>query len=175
MKPKYLLLLPVLAILACKKDPPTPEKPPVTWGTVSAEKNGVAWVASPTASLHTKFPNLLNIGFLIFDPFGFQTEDCGIVKVPAVPGTYALHETSIQENDSLVGANFFYVDYDLILGYYNVLEADSSSFITISSYDPKTGEVKGSFDILFSVAQRPFPAAPDTLRLRKGVFHTKIL
>lgn len=169
------LSLCLIIIAACQKSPSVPEAPVVYWGTVGVNKNGVAWAASSSVSIHTKFENKLNISFIQFDKYGFKREKCGIFKIPAFAGTYPLHNTSIQVDDSLVGANFFYNDDDFLLGYYNVLEADSSSFVTIASYDTITKEVKGSFDIIFKVGQRPFPGAPDTIHMENGVFHTKVL
>ena len=176
MKSKYLALLFFgVAFFACQKEPGTPTEEPVTyWGTVSVNKNGNPWTVSPSVSIHTKFENKLNLSFIEFDEYGFKKEKCGIFKVPAQPGTYSLHNTSIQVDDSLVGSSFIFRDDDVQLGYYDVLEADSSSFVTITSYDSTTKEVKGSFDIIFKVAQSPFPGAPDTIRLQNGVFHTKI-
>ena len=82
--------------------------------------------------------------------------------------------TDSQVNDSLVGASFSYWEADLALGYYTVLESDSSSFVTLTSYDPVTKELRGTFDITFIVAHRPYAGAPDTLRVRNGVFHTRV-
>ncbi|MBK8923611.1 MAG: hypothetical protein IPM81_19315 [Saprospirales bacterium] len=86
-----------------------------------------------------------------------------------------MNNTFIQTDDGLVGSHYFFNDDDFLLGYYDVLEADSSSFMTILSYDTVTREVKGTFEATYIVKQRPYPGAPDTIRLRNGVFHTKVL
>lgn len=160
---------------SCKKEITPPEEPSVYWGTVHVDKNGVPWIVSPAVSIHTKFKNTINLTFTEFDQYGFKKEKSGMFKVPAHPGTYSLHKTSIQVDDGLVGSNFFFNDDDFLLGYYDVLEADSSSFLTITSYDTVTKEMKGKFEVIFKVTQRPYPGAPDTIRLQNGVFHTKVL
>lgn len=174
MKLKYLFAL-IVYFFSCKEEIPPAEEAHVYWGTINVEKNGTTWVASPSVSIHSKLRDRLNLSFTSFDMYGFKNEKCSIFKVPSYPGTYVLQNTSIQENDSLIGSNYFFVDYDLILGYYNVLEADSSNFVTVLSYDTLSKEVKGTFDITFIVAQRPYAGAPDTIRLHNGVFHTKVL
>jgi hypothetical protein len=67
------------------------------------------------------------------------------------------------------------LDHDVIYGQYRILESDSSSFVTLISFDSITGEVRGTFDLTFLVEHRPFPGAPDTLRLRNGQFYTRLV
>lgn len=177
MKIRYLLpLFIAIVYIACKKGVQAPpEDTNIYWGVISVNKNGTPWIALPSVRMHTRFENKLNFSFTHFDENGFKRERCGVFKVPAQPGTYSLHNTSIQVDDSLVGSTLFYTDDDLLLGYYDVLEADSSSFVTITSFDSITKEVRGNFEIIYKVSKYPFPGAPDTIRMQNGIFYTKIL
>lgn len=98
-----------------------------------------------------------------------------IVKIPFIPGTYQVYNTLIQTNDSIAGALFGYIDYDEFKGNYTILESDSSSFVTLESYDTITKEIKGRFDLTFIKDIKPYPEASDTIRFRDGYFHTKII
>ncbi len=171
----YFIAILLLLAVSCKKGSEIPEEQNPYWGTVTVDKNGVPWTALPSVSISPKFKDKLNFNFTQVDELGFKREKCGIIKVPAQEGAYPLSNTSIQVDDGLVGSNYFFNDYDLLLGYYDVLEADSSSFVTITSYDTLTREVKGAFEATFIVRQRPYSGAPDTIRLRNGIFHTKVL
>jgi hypothetical protein len=63
----------------------------------------------------------------------------------------------------------------VLTGDYGIIEADSSSFVMIDSYDTVSREIKGWFDLLFTAIHKPSSDAPDTIRITKGVFHGKVL
>ncbi len=173
---KYTLfsLIGIALLISCKKDPAPVKEPSKFWGEASATVNGEAWAAQPTAFVNLIYGNNWSIVTALFDQSGILRESLELTKVPFTPGTYPIVNSDPQINDSLVGADFTYWEDDLALGLYTVLESDSSSFVTVDSYDSTTRELRGKFDITFIVAHRPYPGALDTLRVRNGVFHTKV-
>ncbi len=173
---KYMMFLigAISLFFSCKKDPAPVEEPSEYWGIALATINGKAWAAWPTARLNLIYKNNWLIEIDSYDQFNILREGLTLRKIPFLPGTYPIVNSDSQVNDSLVGADFSYWEGDLGLGLYTVLESDSSSFVTLASYDPVTKELRGIFDITFIVAHRPYAGAPDTLRVRNGVFHTRV-
>jgi hypothetical protein len=166
----------VIALLvSCSKEPQNTQPEGPWWGEATAEKNGMLWKAKPYAFVNINHGNGLNVLIDSLDRDNLKREELAFYKVPFTPGTYPVVNTPPQVNDSLVGANFYYVEVDILYGVYKILEADSSSFITLTSYDTVSKEVKGTFDVTFIKEIKPYPSAPDTIRLRNGKFHTKVI
>jgi len=176
MKIYYLIILSALLIISCKKGEKIPIEPSPYWGEISAKKDGITWTASPYAILNINLNtgNHIDMSFDSITQGGILRESCGLYKVPLIKGTYPVVNTLISKKDSLVGGNFFYTEADILYGSYDILESDSSSFVTLLSYDSITKEVKGEFDLTFIVKYKPYKEAPDTIRLRNGTFHTRI-
>lgn len=69
-------------------------------------------------------------------------------------------------------------DGDVGCDKYNVYEPDSlQNYITITSFNSQTKEIKGTFQATYLIDQsRPKcrTTAPDTIRIRNGEFYTKI-
>ncbi len=74
-------------------------------------------------------------------------------------------------------------DGDVICDVYNVYEPDSlQNYITITSYNSQTNEIKGRFQVTYLIdssrvanrGRKCRPTAPDTIRIRNGEFLTKI-
>ena len=174
MKHFLFLMLWATIFFSCKKDPVPVVEPSPYWGESSATINGKAWAAWPSAWVNLIHKNNWFIVIDSFDRFNILRQGLTLKKVPFTPGIYPVVNAAPQLNDSLVGADFTYWEADLALGYYTVLESDSSSFVTLESYDPTTKELRGTFDLTFIVSHRPYTGAPDTLRVRNGRFHTKV-
>ena len=176
MKISYSIVLFILCFAFCKKDPGLPDISSPYWGEAFSEKNGNTWIASPYAKININLKNgVINLSIDSVDQYGILREKCSIYKVPPIPGKYPVANTFISTKDSLVGANFFYSEADVLYGVYNILDSDSSSFVTVISYDTLSKEIRGSFDLTFIVGRQPYMGAPDTIRLRKGSFHTKVI
>ena len=106
---------------------------------------------------------------------GIRIESIEIHKIPFSSGTYPIVNTIPQDDDGLVGAGFWHVDQDVIYSSYKILESDSSSFVTLTSYDTISQEIRGHFDLTFIKDQaNPEFDFPDTIRFRNGAFHTKV-
>lgn len=165
----------LLTLFSCQKksEPPIDDSP--YWGFATALKNGQPWHAEPYAFVNINHGNGLNVGITVLDNHGLRREKIELSKVPFAPATSPVINTPPQIDDDKVGAVFLYLDEDVILGYYEILEADSSSFVTLISYDTLSKEVRGTFDLTFIAVHKPTPDAPDTLRLRDGVFHTRVI
>lgn len=175
MKTLCKLLLLLFFITSCKKEPKISPPNDPHWGEAMAGKNGILWTATPYAAANRNVGYGLDILIDSLDEYHLLRERLSFYKVPIIPGTYLVSNTLPQTNDSLVGSALFYVDVDILYGVYDILEADSSSFITLISYDTVTKEIKGTFDVTFIASIKPYPGAPDTLRLRNGTFHTKVI
>ena len=171
---KYLYLLIITFCISCKKNKET-TSPPDFEGTVTAELNGEYWEAnSVVALLNFATDEGINMRFRVFD--GNFYEKLTFIKVPFVVGTYPLENANSQEVDGKVGGFYSFNDYDVVLAFYKIVEADSSSYITLESYDEATQEVRGTFDATLFLKSHYDTANeyPDTLRFKNGVFHAKI-
>lgn len=168
-------MLAIAMLASCGKEPKEPQQNGPYWGEVTAEKNGLPWKAQAYAFVNINHGNGLNFVIDSLDRSGLKREELAFYKVPVTPNVSPVLNTAPQTNDSLVGGNFYYVEVDILYGVYKILEADSSSFITLTSYDSVSREVKGTFDVTFIKEIKPYPSAPDTIRLRNGKFHTKVI
>ncbi|MDP1813484.1 MAG: hypothetical protein Q8K92_03465 [Leadbetterella sp.] len=172
---KYILaLIPILALIfsGCDKtDPPVDNSP--YWGTCSAIVNGENWEGDPVAGVNINHGNGVDLIIDSLDKYGIKRSVLGIMKVPLKIGTYPIVVTTPQVNDGKVGAINAPLEDDIVLGYYKVLELDSSSYITLTSYDSVSNEISGIFDITF-LKEQGGSLYPDTLRFRDGQFHTKV-
>lgn len=167
-------LLTILLCISCKKEP-DPVVPPPFWGEASATVDGRFWVAHPTAVVNINHGHGWNIEIDSFNKFGILLQSLSIFKLPFTPGTYPIVITQPQTDDFKVGGDFFYLTSDQADGYYTVLESDSSSFVTMQSYDSITKELRGTFEVtLIAQHKPPYGNPPDTLRVRGGIFHTRV-
>ena len=175
MKHILFLIIATILLFSCKKDPTPIVEPSPYWGESSATINGVPWAAQPTAFVNLIYGNNWHIIMNYFDQNNILREGLNLIKVPFKVGTYPVVNGDAQLNDSLLGADFTYWIDDQTDGYYTVLESDSSSFVSLTSYDTTTKELRGTFTITFiAVHKPPYPGATDTLRVRNGVFHTRV-
>jgi len=68
-------------------------------------------------------------------------------------------------------------DGDVLCHTYGVLESDSlNNWVKITKYDEKTKELSGEFSVTYIKTRECATLSyPDTIRIRNGVFHTKIM
>lgn len=164
----HVFCLFLLFFASCKK-PVDPIDPFEYSGEASAFKNGVIWTGSTYGSISN------NSIWVTIDSIPYiGVEALTIAKIPLTPGTYPVYY-SLEPNDSLVTALFSYVNYDDYWEDYIILEADSSSFMTLESYDTITREVNGKFDLTFIKKHGSNSDYPDTIRFREGIFNTKLI
>ena len=173
----FFLFLGFITLFACKKETiQTIVEPSPYWGTITALQNESPWSAELFAAENNIFENGLEIVSDQLNEGNIRKESLGFTKIPFSPGTYPVVNTGPRDDDGLVGAGFWHVDYDVIHSSYKILESDSSSFVTLTSYDTISQEIRGHFDLTFIKDQaNPEFDFPDTIRFRNGVFHTKIL
>jgi len=165
-------------MFSCKKEEQGTLGSAEYFGVVSANQNEVDWESSePYAYENFANGTGISLSFPVYDNFERLRETLTFSKIPFSPGTYRLEDANLQEDDGKVGSFFSFDDVDLVLAYYVVLESDSSSFITLESFDEETQEVRGTFDVTF-IKRNHYDTTqefPDTLRFRDGVFHTKLV
>ena len=165
----------VFTVFSCQKEEVVePSKPDGYWGQGEALMNGNSWSVDAYATININHGN----GFELFMDSLVSNfliaQGLSISKIPYVPGTYPVVDTRPSTDDGKVGGFFCYTEHDAILSCYDILESDSSSFVTLESYDASTHEVKGTFDLTF-YHETTQVGYPDTIRFRNGVFHTRIL
>lgn len=175
MKTLCISTMLLILLASCEKEPQPPQQEGPWWGEAAAEKNGIQWEGSPYAVVSKNFPDRLTIFLDSLDKNSLRREQLSFYRVPLIGGTYPVLDAPPQVEDSLVRSTLYYVEVDVLYGVYKILEADSSSFITITSYDSVSKEVKGTFDVTFITEIKPYASAPDTIRMRNGTFHTKVI
>lgn len=73
-------------------------------------------------------------------------------------------------------------DGDVLCDFYKIYEPDSlQNYITISTYNPQTEEIRGTFQATYLIDSARIrtigkcrPTASDTIRIRNGQFYTKL-
>lgn len=101
-----------------------------------------------------------------------------LIYVPKSRGRYGVgvsrNDCSNKEAISVVGSTL--IDYDMLGSTYKALQSDDS-YLEIISYDEKTGEIKGNFQVTLVVDNKVdhsnFFGFPDTLHCVGTAFHTK--
>ncbi len=68
-------------------------------------------------------------------------------------------------------------DGDVLCHTYDVLEVDSlNNWVKITKYNPQTKDISGEFSVTYIKTRECATFSyPDTIRIRNGVFHTKII
>ncbi|MDX1913760.1 MAG: hypothetical protein SFV22_19850 [Saprospiraceae bacterium] len=165
-----------LLLSSCDKTYPLPTIEELGyWGSASAIRNNMSWTGAPiSVAIDNDYQGKgFQISIDSLDKYGIPQESLTFSKVPFQPGKSYLFDTYQQTDDGLVGAHYFILDDDVLIGSYKVVE-DSTSFITLTSYDSTSRELKGIFEATFVVEHRPDPTYPDTIRFRNGHFHTRL-
>jgi hypothetical protein len=176
MKNIFFAILVAIGLASCDKTPESYPLPSYYWGNASALLNGQNWIGHPFAGVHINNIKGFSININVLDGSNiYKLEELNFAQIPFVPGKYALHNPVPGVNDDLTRGAYFILDDDVTLGNYIVLESDSSSFITLMSYDSLAKEVKGTFDVTFIVDHKARPDSPDTIRFKNGQFHTKFV
>lgn len=172
-----LLFLSLFIFSKCKK-----EKDEVKnnyFGYAKAQINGQPFEGKARGGFLYKNPDSLMLNFERWEGLILK-EEIGFIKA-AKSGRQKVYKqdyTQITQTKltSLYGT--FSDDGDVICDHYNVFEADSiTNHLTITSYNEATKEVAGTFDVTYIIdaaRQKCNPSAPDTIRIRKGEFKTKI-
>jgi hypothetical protein len=163
------------------------------WGTFSANINGTPWenfhpggyevIEGNKNSFSSGLPcsTSYSLGFGLVNEDKFKRFVLSIDKIPLQPGIYEIiNRISYHCDDADPAYGEFMTitaDGDVLEDEYNVVETEDN-FLRIDSYDSRTKEIKGSFEVTFVIQYRS-PASesplPDTLRFTDAVFHTKIL
>jgi hypothetical protein len=164
MKGKYIYLsIFYLFFLSCKvKEEPKLDQ--LYWGEAFAYLNDELWEPKPVAY------NLNDTAFTV--EFVSYTNEMR---------SASLGIKSLSANRSIINKEYFgkissYVllDHDAILCFYKP-NCKIFNRVKITAFNEMTREVKGTFEASFSRGCANHGTLPDTLRITKGVFHTRIV
>ena len=178
---KNLLLLSILAfsIQSCEEEQSI--IPDVYWGEVSATKNGQPWSGLIYAQPNEPYGYGFSISIDVYNKQEFLRESLHIAKIPYEFGRNRIDTLGIRVDTLLTAASYATLvnDGDILGDLFKVYEGETESFISITSYNEKTGEVSGDFEVIFVfgegvVGTKSDPTAPDTVRFANGKFRTKI-
>lgn len=162
--------LAVLFLFACNKD-----EGRNYWGEISVLKNGEPWSGKIVALQNTFSNPKIDIYIRTFDKDDIPLDELGFVKVPKQVGRYKLSLTSSQPpDDSLVGAKYFHGYDDELYDIYHIPENDSTSYLEITEFNKRKGEIRGKFNVTLHRTLAGSWNGPDTLVFTNGVFHTRI-
>lgn len=175
MEKVVFFLFIVFSCFACKRneDGPKPTLPPNYWGEAAAQKNGLLWAADPVCWVDIIDSNTVNIELDSFVDAFFLKESLTFHEIPRAAGSYDVFRL-IGGYDGKSDASLYYFEGDVTLGSYHLIEYDTSNRLVIDSFDDLSKEIKGTFNLTFLVDQRPYPAAPDTIRFINGKFHGRL-
>jgi hypothetical protein len=170
----YITLLPAL-LLGCQKT--QEEKPSQNAGLIKGDGgaviNGAPWSADAIASLSRKDSNRVGIGLRVENEYGIVLNILSFSDIPLTEGKNVLIK-NFAGFDSIPDVTFGFIEADLILKSYFLVEEDTLSYISLDSYDETTREISGQFSVKMSHFQAPTAAYPDTLYIRNGWYATTI-
>lgn len=182
--------------LSCKKETPIRQRP--HWGEVSAMVNGESWsnfmkyesaqetwpikIYGYEGSDRSDHPcNLSTFSIMMhkLNPSGFDREWLVFAKIPARKGIYIPEgKPGSCDIDTLPSASYgtSQDDGDALKDVYELVQSENNH-ITITSFDPVSEEIKGSYQLTFVIQSKSAwpPDYPDTVRFSRGEFHTKII
>lgn len=168
---------------------PLPHLP--NWGYLTADINGADWsrtyknayqvthgIVSYTDEPQGVFFGLISIlhsesgldrQHLLFQKIPFATMGNRFRVTSCLPGTDSQMNSDAQ-------ATLHTCEGDVSLNNYYTVNSEDN-YIQIDSYNKKTQEIEGTFQLTFAVQDHRSPndPLPDTVRFRNGRFHTKII
>lgn len=163
----------MLLVASCQKSKDEPVDPEPSWirGTANWTENGEVLPFQARSLALRLDKNIENGTFpltlTVRNQYGITLQSLGFIDIPLAVGKYPLAK-DFTPYDGVTGAAFGYMEADLILKAYFVIEQDSTNFISVDSYNPETGEISGKFSVTMSHFQASTPAYPDTLYIRDG-------
>lgn len=170
---------------------PLPRLP--NWGYLTADMNGSDWSRTyknayqvthgVVSYLDEPQGVFYGISSMLYTAEGYNRQHLAFENIPFLPqiGRHKLASCISYEgcksNDKPKVALFELLSDGDVAGdsYYTVDSEDN--YIQIDSYNAKTEEIKGSFQLTLVGAGNPRSSSvlPDTLRFRNGRFHTRII
>ena len=170
---QIIFLLFVTFICACQK--PSEPMVPEYDGKITAQKNGETWTAEAYAVQKNSMSSSMAIFFRKNNEKTGIEDKCVISNIPFSQGIYEVGPNLNNDNtDTSIYGKFYFKDYDIVIGSYNILGGNPNS-LTLESYDAVSKEFRGSLDLIFIVDQKSEATLPDTIRISKGVFHGKLI
>ena len=170
---------------------PLPRLP--NWGYLTAEMNGEDWsktyknayqvthgIVSYADEPQGVFYGLITI---LHNEAGARRQELIFQNIPFFPKT-GRHKlvscnpyVGCESSDKPIVALFELLSDGDVSGDLFYTADSEDNYIQIDSYNEKTNEIKGSFQITLANARTPRSsnALPDTLRFRNGRFHTRII
>lgn len=186
----------IIALLAgCKLidaviDNPGPLPRLPNWGYLTADMNGADWsqtyknayqITHGIVGYADEPQGVFALKSILHTPDGAERQELLFQKIPfdamAVRHRVisCLPSADCQRNED-VQAVLHTCNSDVSLNSYYTVDSEDN-YIQIDSYNAKTQEIAGTFQLTFAVRKNRSPgdALPDTLRFRNGRFHTRII
>lgn len=170
---------------------PLPRLP--NWGCLTADMNGSDWsksyknayqvthgIVSYTDESQGSFFALKSV---LHTSEGYDRQNLIFQKIPFSPLPGRLNVASCtprapceSSDKPQVALYELLSDGDVAGDFFYTVDSEDN-YIQIDSYNPKTQEIKGSFQLTLANARIPRSSnvLPDTLRFRNGRFHTRII
>jgi hypothetical protein len=172
----------IFTFAKCKKDPPEEQY----FGYAKAHINGtIVNFNKVRGNLLYNLEDSVSLNFEKWDGLVLK-ESISIQKIyKNTNNSQRIYKYSYSNNRIEKLSSAYYTlrdDGDVLCDVYNVYEPDSiQNFITITSFNTQTKEIRGTFQATYLIDSSRViaigkcrPTAPDTIRIRNGEFYTKI-
>ena len=183
---KLILLILVVSIFSCKKDPlPPPEGTEEDlslypgnqddgWG--EGLKNNETWGCSVQSLFHTDDPTRIGVFFNTYNKDGFLREDIGLNDIPIKVGTFPIKFGYGDIGNDFIGSIYSMSGGDghVLVGYYDLIESKLENQVEVSEIDTTLKRIKGKFTAVFSLS-RPNESLPDTVQFKDIDFECDIV
>lgn len=186
---KYLLLLPILYILACSKeshqsDPVTPLPFDtihhiVDIGKISVLRNEMNWTVNGTALSYSDFPHQFSIKS-IQNIYPGVVESFYLADIPFLTGKYKVEKSANSSMGNSIPQLIigWVLDHDQVLGSITTDTTDVNNFVEVIRFDSIQHTVEGRFQVHLinytSSTNGSIYPLPDSLRLTDGKFYLKL-
>lgn len=166
----------MMANLGCRKEKRLPDwlPGPMTFGTVTAVRNGDNWIASGHGRKIDSRPGYFFIQGGTVDSDTIFRENIAMQPIPLVPGHYPIkRKDNILLLDGFCNASFSLKDDDILEGYYWSDDA-YPNYVELIEYDSVNERVRGRFDIHFKYEWPDREDVPRRLHFSEGVFDIRL-
>ncbi|HUR30455.1 MAG TPA: hypothetical protein VMZ69_03430 [Saprospiraceae bacterium] len=140
---KPILFLSLFILFGCKKEN-------LELNITSAKRDGQDWIAEPNASYGLHFgDSSMIISLSVPSDDGISKEAIGFYYVPLIVKQFAVIDTVLNDSNNILGLYVFLNSHGDVIQHQLWPSDEAENSLVLESYDPVTGELVFSFNVLF--------------------------
>jgi len=182
MKHLSAILIAILLLSACKKEPQKPEEEVIHLGDAAALKNGEVWPAKTSGKYFYTDPSKFSLLIENYNADGYRRGSLHFRGMPFKNGKFFFNIFQYElpsANDTIQTCTFDSVlaDGDVAGDAYQLIQ-DSAAWLTVRITDASTGDIEGEFSGTFVkwlyLGIEYDPSSPDTIVFTNGTYNARV-